>query len=103
LGDPEAAEGWISAGAAGPDTGYAAVESPRGRLYYRLVLNQNRQLADARVLAPTEWNFHPDGPLVQALAGYHPGPGATAAITRRAAAFDPCVALRVTVESAADA
>jgi hypothetical protein len=24
---------------------------------------------DARVLAPTEWNFHPNGPLVQALTG----------------------------------
>jgi coenzyme F420-reducing hydrogenase alpha subunit len=103
LRDPDAAEDWITAGAAGPGTGYAAVESPRGRLYYRLVFTHDRQLADARVLAPTEWNFHPDGPLAQALAGFRPGPDAVAAITRRAAAFDPCVALRISVESAADA
>ncbi len=103
--DPEAASpgGWISAGSAGPDAGYAAVETPRGRLYYRLVLDADGKLLDARVLAPTEWNFHPAGPLVLALTGYRPGTDAVAAITRRAAAFDPCVALRVSVESAADA
>jgi hypothetical protein len=96
-------EGWIKAGSAGPDTGYAAVETPRGRLYYRLVLDSAGNLRDARVLAPTEWNFHPAGPLVRALTGYRPGDDAVAAITRRAAAFDPCVALRVSLESNADA
>jgi len=55
------------------------------------------------VLAPTEWNFHPAGPLVRALTGFRPGADALAAITRRAAAFDPCVALRVAVESSPDA
>jgi hypothetical protein len=35
--------------------------------------------------------------------GLRPGPDAVAVITYRAAAFDPCVALRVLVESAADA
>nr|WP_294527039.1 hypothetical protein [uncultured Rhodopila sp.] len=107
LVDPGAAspDEWIMAGRAGPNTGYAAVETPRGRLYYRLVLDADGKLQDARVLAPTEWNFHPAGPLVRALTGFRPGPGpdAVAAITRRAAAFDPCVALRVSVESAADA
>nr|WP_294506710.1 hypothetical protein [uncultured Rhodopila sp.] len=103
--DPESAPtgGWITAGSVGVDAGYAAVETPRGRLYYRLVLDGDGKLRDARVLAPTEWNFHPSGPLVRALTGFRPGTDAVAAITRRAAAFDPCVALRVSVESAADA
>jgi coenzyme F420-reducing hydrogenase alpha subunit len=96
-------DGWITAGPAGPNAGYAAVETPRGRLYYRLVIGNDGQLLEARVLAPTEWNFHPAGPLVRALTGFRPGADALAAITRRAAAFDPCVALRVAVESAADA
>jgi coenzyme F420-reducing hydrogenase alpha subunit len=96
-------EDWISAGPIGPNAGYAAVETPRGRLYYRLVLGADRQLLEARVLAPTEWNFHPDGPLARALTGFRPGRDAAAAITRRAAAFDPCVALRVAIESAARA
>jgi hypothetical protein len=95
--------GWITAGPAGPNAGYAAVETPRGRLYYRLMIGNDGQLLDARVLAPTEWNFHPAGPLVRALTGFRPGADALAAITRRAAAFDPCVALRVAVESAPDA
>jgi hypothetical protein len=95
--------GWITAGPAGPNAGYAAVETPRGRLYYRLMIGNDGQLLDARVLAPTEWNFHPAGPLVRALTGFRPGADALAAITRRAAAFDPCVSLRVAVESAPDA
>jgi coenzyme F420-reducing hydrogenase alpha subunit len=103
--DPGAAspDGWITADAIGPNAGYAAVETPRGRLYYRLVLDGDGNLRDARVLAPTEWNFHPSGPLVRALTGFRAAPDAVAAITRRAAAFDPCVALRVSVESAEDA
>ena len=96
-------DGWITAGPAGPNAGYAAVETPRGRLYYRLVIGDGGQVLDARVLAPTEWNFHPAGPLVRALTGFRPGAAAVAAITRRAAAFDSCVGLRVAVESAADA
>jgi coenzyme F420-reducing hydrogenase alpha subunit len=103
--DPAAAApvGWITAGPAGPAAGYAAAETPRGRLYYRLALDGAGNLRDARVLAPTEWNFHPAGPMVRALTGFRPGSNPVAAITRRAAAFDPCVALRVSVESAADA
>jgi hypothetical protein len=98
-----ASEGWITAGAAGPRAGYAAVETPRGRLFYRLVLGDGGNVVDARVLAPTEWNFHTAGPLARALTGFRPGREAAASIARRAAAFDPCVALRVSIESAADA
>lgn len=94
------AEDWITASSAGLNTGYAAVESPRGRLYYRLVLGDDETLRDARVLAPTEWNFHPEGPLVRTLTGFRAGPDPVASISRRAAAFDPCVALRVTIECA---
>jgi hypothetical protein len=102
LGEPGAGrlEDWISAGSAGVNTGYAAVETPRGRLYYRLVLGAGGQVREARVLAPTEWNFHPDGPAARALVGFRPGAEAVAAIARRAAAFDPCVALRVCVADA---
>jgi uptake hydrogenase large subunit len=67
------------------------------------VLGADQELLEARVLAPTEWNFHPDGPLARVLTGFRPGRDAAAAITRRAAAFDPCVALRVAIESAAHA
>ena len=42
-----------------------------------------------RVLAPTEWNFHPHGALATALAGL--GADDTASAQLLAAAFDPCV------------
>ena len=94
---------WVDAGPAGPDAGYAAVETPRGRLHYWLRLNRHGTVRDARSLAPTEWHFHPSGPLPRALAGSRPEGDPAAAITRVAAAFDPCVAFHVTVREAADA
>lgn len=43
---------------------------------------------DCRVLAPTEWNFHPDGALARALAA----PGlATDAVRAAVSALDACV------------
>ena len=54
------------------NTGYASVESPRGRLYYFAVVQGDGRLRDARVVAPTEWNFHPDGPFARALVGFRP-------------------------------
>jgi hypothetical protein len=50
-----------------------------------------------QIVAPTEWNFHPQGALVQALRQL-PGGGA-AAVQRRATllvlAADPCVDYRL--------
>jgi coenzyme F420-reducing hydrogenase alpha subunit len=51
-------------------------------------------IADYRVLAPTEWNFHPLGGAVQAfrvLASEVATPLALAAVT---IAYAPCVACR---------
>jgi len=48
-------------------------------------------VADCRVLAPTEWNFHPRGLLAQALVPLHSADDAT----RLAVAFDPCVDFEV--------
>ena len=47
--------------------------------------------------------FSPTGPVARALVGLRPDGDLVAAITARAAAFDPCVAFRVTVRKAADA
>jgi hypothetical protein len=41
------------------------------------------------VLAPTEWNFHPQGALALALAAR--APQDVGAAQTLAAAFDPCV------------
>lgn len=95
--------GWLTASRTQNHTGYASVESPRGRLYYFAVVQGDGRLRDARVVAPTEWNFHPDGPFARALVGFRPNGDAVAAIARLAAQFSPCVAVDVVPEGAADA
>jgi Ni,Fe-hydrogenase I large subunit len=76
--------------------GYAAVETPRGRLYH-LVRLDGPAIADYRLLAPTEWNFHPQGPFAAMLRGSCIGEGETAKlrIAKLAALFDPCIACHI--------
>ncbi len=46
--------------------GLAQVQAARGLLIHRLVLRQGR-VHDYRIIAPTEWNFHPEGVVSQGL------------------------------------
>jgi hypothetical protein len=46
--------------------GLAQVQAARGLLIHRLELHQGR-VCDYRIVAPTEWNFHPEGVVVQSL------------------------------------
>jgi hypothetical protein len=80
----------------GPGEGLAWVEMARGLLVHRVRLEDSAdgpRLADARVLAPTEWNVHPAGTLARALEALDPADAASAA--RLAVAFDPCVAFDI--------
>jgi len=77
--------------------GLAQVPAARGLLIHRLALHQGR-VYDYRIVAPTEWNFHPDGVLAQGLMALQ---AADADDLRQQAewlihAVDPCVAYRVT-------
>ncbi len=87
------------AGAApSPGTGLAQVQAARGLLVHRLTVEQGR-LADYRILAPTEWNFHPQGVAALGLATL---PAADDATLRRLAglfitALDPCVAYDISI------
>ena len=79
-----------------PDTGVAGVETSRGLLLHVVRLEAGK-IADYRIVAPTEWNFHPAGPLWEALAGL-PATGDLAARARLLAqSLDPCVDYRVEV------
>lgn len=84
---------------------FAAVESPRGRLYHYLELEEDSRIGVYEMLAPTEWNLHPAGPLAAALLGTRVGTGEAARlrIARLAALFDPCVSFRVDCKETADA
>ncbi len=68
-------------------------EMARGLLVHWVELDTDGAVQDYRVLAPTEWNFHPQGALARALQALEPGD--TQATRALAAAFDPCVACTV--------
>lgn len=50
-----------------PGVGLAQVQAARGLLVHRVAL-QGGRVADYRILAPTEWNFHPQGVAALGLA-----------------------------------
>jgi coenzyme F420-reducing hydrogenase alpha subunit len=52
-------------------TALTAIAAARGLLVHRLRLTDGR-IAQHQVLAPTEWNFHPQGILSRALTGLPP-------------------------------
>lgn len=104
LASPEG-EHWLTRGALtlSPGEGIAWTEMARGLLIHWVRLDPTGQTVEAcRVLAPTEWNFHPRGVLAQALAGLsgRPADERPVAAQRLAVAFDPCVAFSI---DAADA
>lgn len=66
-------------------TGAGMVETARGRLIHSAQV-MDGVIADYRILAPTEWNFHPQGVAAQALSGLQPDQ-ARAVVE----AIDPCV------------
>ena len=83
-----AARGW----------GLAQVEAARGRLLHAVELN-GETVRSYRILAPTEWNFHPQGVTVQSLSGLN---AEDIDILQRQAvllitAIDPCVDYRLTL------
>ena len=84
-----------------PSSGIAAVETARGTLLHQATLAGDR-VAHYRIVAPTEWNFHPQGAFVRGLLGC---PAKSETEARGAAgllahALDPCVAYEVSVARA---
>jgi coenzyme F420-reducing hydrogenase alpha subunit len=98
--DAAAAPG-ICAFPLGPGEGLAAVQTARGLLLHHARVAEGR-VAGYRIVAPTEWNFHPDGPLARGLAGLAAANDAALERSARLAAqaLDPCVACRIEVAHA---
>lgn len=113
--DPDHAPGqgsqWLAWGAAptAPGQALAWVEMARGVLLYRVAVDTTARAAGPKVvacevLAPTEWNFHPQGEVARRLSALDPQ--APAAQTQRdvhrlMAAFDPCVPFELPMASSA--
>lgn len=86
------AGGTASAVQLAPGRGRALVETARGLLMHEIALD-GECIADYFIVAPTEWNFHPQGPLAGWLIGRNAVDRAAlqAFAARAVAALDPCV------------
>lgn len=89
---------WLSMGSLSPglQEGVAWVEMARGLLIHHVQLNgdgEHARVAACHVLAPTEWNFHPQGAVAQALEAFKSPttPRVCREIDLLISAYDPCV------------
>jgi len=92
---------WLRVARDAAGAGLAAVEMARGVLIHRAELDGDT-VRRYRIVAPTEWNFHPQGAYMRGLAGQ---PAADEAAARQAAALlahalDPCVAYDLRIRHA---
>jgi coenzyme F420-reducing hydrogenase alpha subunit len=83
------------------DEGLGWVDNTRGLLVHHARLQAGRAMR-YRIVAPTEWNFHPAGALAASLAAG--AAGDAAALRRRVAglvdSLDPCVSCRIEIDDA---
>jgi uptake hydrogenase large subunit len=100
-GSQIAVSGLMNDGLSG-SAGFGVVECARGRLYHSARIDGDGRLCYYRILAPTEWNFHPAGPFVETLLSARIGRGETARLraAKLAALFDPCVAFDIDMKEA---
>lgn len=69
-------------------------ETARGLLLHWLQLDAAGGVAGFRLVAPTDWNGHPEGAAARALAALPPD-APDARVRALLAAYDPCVAVHV--------
>lgn len=81
----------------------AWVENARGLLVHQVQLDERgQQVLSYRIVAPTEWNFRPGGPLVLSLAEAAVADAAAAQdlAMRLVHSLDPCVACHIEIAHA---
>lgn len=101
----QSGSGWLTWGsqAVGDGQGLAWVEMARGMLMYLVKIedggpNGPARVMACRVVAPTEWNFHPRGEVAERFAEMDPQTPVEDAMRHvrlLMAAFDPCVPFRM--------
>lgn len=87
--------GGVSAVPVAPGVGRALVETARGLLMHEIRLDGDR-IGDYVIVAPTEWNFHPEGTLAAWLRDLPPAEAASLA-PRALLALDACVPTEVNI------
>ena len=82
----------LDAAPCGEWTGLACAQTARGVLIH-VVRVEGERIADYAVIAPTEWNFHPDGAFAREGVGWQASDRDAALLRLRALALslDPCV------------
>ena len=85
----------FGAAATGADAAIAWVQTARGLLVHRVRLEGDR-IAGYRIVAPTEWNFHPRGAFASGASGLDASDASAleADVRRLVASLDPCVGVR---------
>ncbi|GGF65112.1 nickel-dependent hydrogenase large subunit [Alteromonas lipolytica] len=72
--------------------GCAIVETARGSLLHKVELNADNSVKSYQIIAPTEWNFHPEGSLKMMLEGAKlPWDEVTPMAEMLISLLDPCV------------
>lgn len=98
LRDP-VSHGWVQGAAPAARTGLAWAQTARGLLVHRAELDGTGDILDYRIVAPTEWNFHPAGACARGLTGKLAASAdeAHACASLLVQALDPCVAHEIEV------
>ena len=99
--EPQRLDGWLGAAQIGENVGLARVETARGLLLHLIQVKDGR-VGRYVIVAPTEWNFHPQGAFVREIADCPASTrgAAETAARRLALALDPCVAYEIVINNA---
>lgn len=99
--EPDLLAGWLDAAPVAERVGLARVETARGLLLHLIQINDGR-VGRYVIVAPTEWNFHPQGAFAREITDCPALSRAQAerGARRLALALDPCVTYEVVVKDA---
>lgn len=93
-GETGPARGWADAARCADGSGLARVETARGVLLHRARV-EHGLIAEYAVVAPTEWNFHPQGAYAREALLVAATDDAERLARMLALSLDPCVACEV--------
>jgi hypothetical protein len=93
-GEAGDARDWVDAARCADGSGLARVETARGMLLHRARVEQGL-IAEYAVVAPTEWNFHPQGAYAREALLIAASDDAAPKARMLALSLDPCVACEV--------
>jgi hypothetical protein len=81
----------------GSRTGLGSAQTARGPVFHRVRIGKDDRVQDWRVLAPTDWHFAPNGPVMAAAKALDPNHEALALLVL---SYDPCAPWRLVGEGA---